>query len=134
MAMSPQPSVLVYNNLLSVLAKMEEYTVALSVFDEMRNSSLPVNEFTMNIIINCCCHLNRVDFGFVVLGSILKQAYKPDVTTFNTLLQGLFFAGKVAKAEALYNKVLSFKLCEPNDVTILTMVNGLCKSGQILIV
>ncbi|KAL8476548.1 hypothetical protein ACS0TY_029014 [Phlomoides rotata] len=131
-AMSPQPSVLVYNKLLSVLAKMEEYTVALSMFDEMRHSSFPVDEFTMNIIINCCCRLNRVDFGFAVMGSFLKKDYKPDVTTFSTLLQGLFLGGKVAEAEALFKKVLVFKLCQPNDIMILTVINGLCKSGQTL--
>ncbi|KAL8508415.1 hypothetical protein ACS0TY_018869 [Phlomoides rotata] len=132
-ATSPQPSVRVYNNLLSVVVKMEEYAVALSLFDKMRHSSLPVDEFTMNIIINCCCHLNRVDFGFAVLGSFLKQGYKPDVTTFNTLLKGLFLVGNIAKAEALFNKVFTFRLCEPQDVMILTVINGLCKAGQTLI-
>ncbi|KAL8513014.1 hypothetical protein ACS0TY_019262 [Phlomoides rotata] len=110
---------------------MEEYAVALSLFDEMRHSSLPVNEFTMNIIINCCCHLNRVDFWFAVLGSFLKQDYEPNVTTFNTLLKGLFLVGNVAKAEALFNKVLTFRLCEPNDVMILTVINGLRPNVQI---
>ncbi|KAL8474313.1 hypothetical protein ACS0TY_030954 [Phlomoides rotata] len=131
-AMCPQPSFLVYNKLLSLLAKMKKHTVALSMFDEMRQWSVPVNEYTMNIIIGCCCHLNRIDFGFSVLGYFLKRDCNPNATTFNTLLKGLFLVGNVKKAETFFQKVLTLKLCEPDDIMFLTVIDGLCKAGKSL--
>ncbi|KAL8482741.1 hypothetical protein ACS0TY_025692 [Phlomoides rotata] len=47
--MRPQPSIRVYTTLLSTIVKMQQYSVALSVFDEMRRKSAPVDEYTFNI-------------------------------------------------------------------------------------
>ncbi|KAH6815984.1 hypothetical protein C2S51_020804 [Perilla frutescens var. frutescens] len=102
-AMWPEPSIRVYNNLLSDIAKKEKYSVALNVFGEMRHLGIAVDAYTMNIVINCCSLLKRMDF-----------------------------AGEIAEAEALFKKILSFKLCDVNDVMILTVVNGLSKAGNSL--
>ncbi|KAL8482764.1 hypothetical protein ACS0TY_025708 [Phlomoides rotata] len=128
--MRPLPSILVYTNLLSVIVKMKHHSVALYVFDEMRRIGAPVNEYTFNIAVNCYCLVNRVDFGFGILGVMFKSGNKPDVTTFGTLLKGLFLDDKVAEAEKLFKKLLVLKICEPNDVMILTVINGLCKAGE----
>ncbi|KAL8497575.1 hypothetical protein ACS0TY_021057 [Phlomoides rotata] len=122
---------------------MEEYTVALSVLDELRQSSAPINDYTMNIIINCCCHLNRVDFGFAFLGSFLKQDYKPNVSIFSTLLQGLFSASYKPNVYS-YNAVmdgmvdealhllpeLSDKGILPDVVTYSSIIHGLCSFSR----
>ncbi|KAL0456606.1 UNVERIFIED_CONTAM: putative pentatricopeptide repeat-containing protein, mitochondrial [Sesamum latifolium] len=130
--MRPKPSVVQFTKLLSIIVKMKQYHVALNLFEEMRQSGAPVNEYTLNIVINCYCLLNRVDFGFVILGNFFKRGYEPDVTTFNTLIKGLFLDDKVMEAEKLFKKLLMLKLCEPNEVTILTVINGLCKAGHTL--
>ncbi|KAL0456558.1 UNVERIFIED_CONTAM: putative pentatricopeptide repeat-containing protein, mitochondrial [Sesamum latifolium] len=130
--MRPQPSVVNFNKLLSAIVKMKQYSIALNVFDEMRQLGIPVDLWTMNIAINCCCLLNRVDFGFSILGSFFKCGYEPDVTTFNTLIKGLFLDNKVVEAKKLFKKLLTLKLCEPDEVTILVVINGLCKAGHTL--
>ncbi|KAL0283155.1 UNVERIFIED_CONTAM: putative pentatricopeptide repeat-containing protein, mitochondrial [Sesamum angustifolium] len=61
-----------------------------------------------------------------------KRGYEPNVTTFNTLIKGLFLDDKVIEAEKLFKKLLTLKLCEPNEVTVLTVINGLCKAGHTL--
>ncbi|KAL0413942.1 UNVERIFIED_CONTAM: putative pentatricopeptide repeat-containing protein, mitochondrial [Sesamum radiatum] len=127
--MRPQPSVVQFTKLLNVIVKMK---LALNVFDEMRQSGAPVDEYTLTIVINCYCLLNRVDFGFAILGTFFKSGNKPNVTTFNTLIKGLFLDDKVMEAEKLFKKLLAQKLCEPNEVTILTVINGLCKAGHTL--
>ncbi|KAL7106344.1 hypothetical protein ACP275_07G106900 [Erythranthe tilingii] len=128
MRVRPQPSVFELNKQLQVIVKMKQYSVALKLFDEMRQWGAPVNVYTMNILINSCCHLRGVDFGFAIFGSFLKHGYEANVTTFNTLLKGLFLDGNVAEAEKLFKKILTLKLCEPDDVTILTAIDGLCKA------
>ncbi|KAK4394076.1 putative pentatricopeptide repeat-containing protein, mitochondrial [Sesamum angolense] len=130
--MRPQPSVVQFTKLFNVVVKMEQYSVAVNLFDEMRQLGAPVNEYTLTIVINCYCLLNRVDFGFSILGSFFKRGYQPNVTTFTTLIKGLFLDDKVMEAERLFKKLLTRKLCEPNEVTILTVINGLCKAGHTL--
>ncbi|KAL0377028.1 UNVERIFIED_CONTAM: putative pentatricopeptide repeat-containing protein, mitochondrial [Sesamum calycinum] len=129
---SPQPSVLGFNKLLAGTVRMKQYSVALNLFDEMRHLGIPVNQWTMNIAINCYCLLNHIDFGFAILGSFFKCGYEPDVTTFNTLMKGLFLADRVVEAEKLFKKLLTLRLCEPNEVMVLTVINGLCKAGHTL--
>ncbi|KAL0448163.1 UNVERIFIED_CONTAM: putative pentatricopeptide repeat-containing protein, mitochondrial [Sesamum latifolium] len=130
--MRPQPSVVQFTKLLSIVVKMKQYPVALYLFDEMCKWGAPINEYTMSIMINCYCLLNRVNFGFAILGSFFKRGYEPNVTTFNTLIKGLFLDDKVIEAQKLFKKLLTLKLCEPNEVTILTVINGLCKAGHTL--
>ncbi|KAL0400614.1 UNVERIFIED_CONTAM: Pentatricopeptide repeat-containing protein, mitochondrial [Sesamum latifolium] len=124
----PQPSVVQFNKLLTVVVKMKRYPVALSLFDKMRRLGAPVDVITMNIAINCYCLLSRVDFGFAILGIFFKRGCEPDVFTFNTLIRGIFLVGEVAEAENLFKKLLSDKLCEPNEVMFLTVLSGLSKA------
>ncbi|XP_047983330.1 putative pentatricopeptide repeat-containing protein At1g12700, mitochondrial [Salvia hispanica] len=126
----PQPSISVYNKLLTtVVVNMEHHSVALSMFDEMRQSGLPVNEYTFSIIMHCYCLLNRVDLGFSILGSFFKLGYEPDAAIFTTLIKGLFLDHKAIEAEKLFNKLLDDnKIFEPCQVTF--FVHGLCKAGH----
>ncbi|KAL0456347.1 UNVERIFIED_CONTAM: putative pentatricopeptide repeat-containing protein, mitochondrial [Sesamum latifolium] len=130
--MRPQPSVVQFTKLLNVVVKMKQYRVVLNLFDEMRQSDALVDEYTLTVAFNCYCLLNRVDFGFAILGSFFKLGYEPDVYSFNTLIKGLFLDDNVFEAEKLFKKLLTLKVCEPNEVTILTVINRLCKAGHTL--
>ncbi|KAL0349870.1 UNVERIFIED_CONTAM: putative pentatricopeptide repeat-containing protein, mitochondrial [Sesamum radiatum] len=130
--MQPQPYVFQFNKLLTVVVKMKHYSVALYLFDKMRQLGAPVNEITMSIAVNCYCLLNRVDFGFAILGTFFKRGWEPDATTFNTLIKGLFLVGEIAEAEKLFKKLLSEKLCEPDEIMYLIVLNGLSKAGHTL--
>ncbi|KAL0456577.1 UNVERIFIED_CONTAM: putative pentatricopeptide repeat-containing protein, mitochondrial [Sesamum latifolium] len=130
--MRPQPSVVQFTKLLNVVVKMKQYPVALYLFDEMCKWGTPINEYTLNIVINCYSLLNRVDFRFAILGSFFKRGYEPNVTTFNTLIKGLFLDDKIVEAEKLFKKLLTLKLCVLDEFTILTVINGLCRAGHTL--
>ncbi|KAL0377014.1 UNVERIFIED_CONTAM: putative pentatricopeptide repeat-containing protein, mitochondrial [Sesamum calycinum] len=130
--MRPKPTDVDFNRLLTAVVKVKQYSVALNLFDEMHQLGTPVSEYTLTIVINCYCLLNRVDFGFAILGSFFKRGYEPNVTTFTTLIKGLFLDDNVIEAEKLFKKLLALRLCEPNEVTILTVINGLCKAGHTL--
>ncbi|KAL0451632.1 UNVERIFIED_CONTAM: putative pentatricopeptide repeat-containing protein, mitochondrial [Sesamum latifolium] len=68
----------------------------------------------------------------VKMKHFFKRGYEPDATTFTTLIKGLFLDDKVMEAGILFKKLLTLKLCEPNEVTILTVINGLCKARHTL--
>ncbi|KAK4478131.1 hypothetical protein RD792_017410 [Penstemon davidsonii] len=70
--MSPQPSVVEFTKLLNVVVKMKQYSIALFLFDEMRQLGVPFDDYPMSTAINCYCHLNRVDIGFSILGLFFK--------------------------------------------------------------
>lgn len=67
--------------------KIKQYSAALYLLDQMIQRNVPVNIFTFNIAINCVCRLNRVDFGFAILGT--------------TLIDGLSKVGKISEAGKL---------------------------------
>nr|GFB44810.1 hypothetical protein [Tanacetum cinerariifolium] len=87
---------------------------------------VPVNDYTMNIVIKCCCQLYRSSDAFEVLGSCFKRDIVPDVTTFSTLLNGLVLEGRISQAQRLFAKVITNKLCEPDLVMYSTMIKGNC--------
>ncbi|KAL3850015.1 hypothetical protein ACJIZ3_011897 [Penstemon smallii] len=128
----PLPYVIHFNKSLTSVVKMKQYSIALLLFDEMRQLGVPAHDYTMNIAINCYCLLNRVDFGFSILCNFFKCGIQPNVTTFNTLIKGLFLEDRVFEAEKLFKKLLRERLCEPNEITFLIVVNGLCKAGHTL--
>ncbi|KAL0376950.1 UNVERIFIED_CONTAM: hypothetical protein Scaly_0812600 [Sesamum calycinum] len=131
MVRMPPPFCFSIQKAVSCCCQDEHYSVALSLFDEMRQLGVPV-EITMNNAINCYCLLNRVDFGFAVLGTFFKRGCEPNVTTFTFLIKGLFLVGEIAEAEKLFKKVLSEKLCEPDEIMYVIVLNGLSKAGHIL--
>ena len=83
-------------------------------------------------MINCYNHLNRVDFGFSVLATILKLGYQPKCITLTTLVKGLCPRGNIAGAVRLVEEMEN-KGYQPNAITCGTIVNGLCKIGQTVV-
>ncbi|GER49279.1 pentatricopeptide (PPR) repeat-containing protein [Striga asiatica] len=119
------PSVVAMTKLLNAVVRKKHYSDALLLFDEMRLRKVPVDEYTMNIAIRCFCLLSRPELGLAVLGSFFKLSLKPSLVTFNTLLRGLFSNGKALEAEELLSNSLTLKTFEPNEVTAVTVAEGL---------
>lgn len=107
--MRPLPPVDRFNRVLVAFVEMKEYFVSISLFKDMCVFAIPVDVGTNSIIINCFCHLNEVDYGFSLLGGIIKRGFFPDVITYNTLLRGLISQGKSVEAERLFKKLVIFK-------------------------
>ncbi|KAL8495354.1 hypothetical protein ACS0TY_019494 [Phlomoides rotata] len=131
-ALKPLPSAFDFTKFLGALVKMKQHSVALHLFVKMLERDAPVDLYTINTAIDCFCHVNRADFAFAVLGSLVKRGVRPSVVTFNTLIKGLFLQGKVAEAQKLFLKLLREKICELNEVTYLIVINDLCKAGHTL--
>ncbi|KAL8156222.1 hypothetical protein AgCh_001351 [Apium graveolens] len=113
-----------FSQLLAGLVRMKEYSVGVSMFRDMCILCVPVNIFTYTTAINCCCHLNRLDYAFSLLGGIIKRGFVPNVVTYNTLIKGLLSQDRPVEAEHLFRKVLIFNEVQPDVVTYSIIFKG----------
>ncbi|KAI8566512.1 hypothetical protein RHMOL_Rhmol02G0046400 [Rhododendron molle] len=126
----PLPSVVHFTQLLTAVAKMKEYSTVISLCKEIRELGIPINEYTLNILINCFCRLSRVDFGFAILGIFYKCGHTPDVTTFTTLINGYVLEGDTAMAIRLLRSTQKWNY-KPTVVMYNIIIGNLCKDGNI---
>ena len=70
--MRPLPSIVDFTQFLGAIARMKHYSVVITLIREMESIGISPNVYSLNVMINCFCHLNRVDFGFSVLARMLK--------------------------------------------------------------
>ncbi|KAJ9556961.1 LOW QUALITY PROTEIN: hypothetical protein OSB04_011575 [Centaurea solstitialis] len=110
----PLPSVVKFNQLLTAVAKMKHYSCSIHVFKQMAAIRAPIDVWTTNIVIKCCCHLCCTSEGFAIVAYGLKRGVVPDVCTFSTLLNGFILEDRVHEAEILFKKLIKDKHCKPN--------------------
>ncbi|CAI9099675.1 OLC1v1036533C1 [Oldenlandia corymbosa var. corymbosa] len=106
------------------------YSLAISLYHEMSASGFSVNGHMLYTLINCYCLVNKVDFGFSILGRFFKHGFVPNVCTFSTLLKGLFNEQKISQAQELFRKIIRGNLCVPNVTMCGGMIDGLFKVGN----
>jgi pentatricopeptide repeat protein len=130
--MRPLPSIVDFNQLLGVIARMKHYSEVITLIKQMESSGISPNVYTMNVLINCFCHLKRVDFGFSVLARILKLGYQPDRITLNTLVKGLCLQGNLAGAVRLVVEMdmMIQKGIEPDTATYNSLIDGYCLQNK----
>jgi pentatricopeptide repeat protein len=73
--MHPLPSIVDFNRLLTAIARMKHHSTMISLIKEMELLGIAPNVYILGVLINCFCHLNRVDFGFSILAKILKLGF-----------------------------------------------------------
>ncbi|KAL3812558.1 hypothetical protein ACJIZ3_013826 [Penstemon smallii] len=127
---NPLPCVQEFNKLLSHIVKLKEYSFVISRFKDMCFLGIPVDEYTLNIVINAYCNCNKLDYGFSKLGCFFKRGLEPNGATFSTLLKALFKQNRVLEAQELFTKIETESLCELNVVVYGVTIDGLCKAGN----
>lgn len=128
--MRPLPSTSYFTQLLAAIVRLKHYTTVISLLKEMEALLIvELNVHILSVLINCYCHLNRVNFGFSIMGRILKLGYEPDCTTLTTLIRGLIGENRTGEAVKLFNGMVA-KGLQPNMITCGTIINGLCKTGN----
>ncbi|GMQ10938.1 hypothetical protein CsSME_00053743 [Camellia sinensis var. sinensis] len=130
--MRPLPSIVQFNQLLTSIARTKHYSTVISLFRKMNlleTGFIKPDKFTLTIVINCFCNLNRVDLGFSVFRNLLKLGHEPDTTTFTTLIKGFCLNGNMASAVKFFDEIVENGF-QPNFITYGTIINGLCKIGN----
>ena len=121
----PLPTVVDFSRLFSGIARTKQYDLVLSLCKQMEFQGIVYDLYTLNIMINCLCRLQKLGFAFSVMGKMFKLGYKPDRVTFSTLINGLCLKGLVSQAVELVDRMVEMKVL-PNLIILNTLVNGLC--------
>ncbi|KAL6272062.1 hypothetical protein ACE6H2_022754 [Prunus campanulata] len=147
----PLPLIVDFNSLLGQVAKLKHYSAAISLCKQMDLLPIVPNVCTLNIMINCCCHLGQMGGSLSVLAKLFKFGFEPDVATYNTLIKGFVIEDRISEAAALFCKLLEdapsypftklgqpnvrtdlfTNLGQPNVRTYTVMISGLCSKGRI---
>lgn len=85
----PLLTVINFNQLLVALVKMQEHSVAVSLFRDMCLKTIPLDIFTFSTAINYFCHLNCLHYAFSLLVGIIKRGFETNVVTYTTIIRGL---------------------------------------------
>ena len=85
---NPLPSTRDFTRLLSDLVKMKQYQTVISLSRRMELFGISHNIYSISVLINSFCRLNRVVFGYSLVGKIIKLGFEPDIITLTTLLTG----------------------------------------------
>ena len=88
------PSVVEFNKILGSIVRMKQYPTVVSLVAHLEFRIITPSLVTLNILINCFCHLSQMGSAFSVLGKIVKRGYQLDAIT-----------GEVKKALEFHNKV-----------------------------
>ncbi|KAK9940767.1 hypothetical protein M0R45_017409 [Rubus argutus] len=126
----PLPSVVRFTQILGQLAKLKHYSAVITLRKQMGLIGIGHDVCTLNIIINCYCHLNQIRFSISVLAHFFNLGLQPTVPTFNTLINSYILENRVAEAARLFGQMMEGGHCKPNEVTFNTLIKGFCMMGN----
>ncbi|KAK9016819.1 hypothetical protein V6N11_079312 [Hibiscus sabdariffa] len=68
----PKPSIVEFNKLLGAIVRMKHYAIVVSMYSRLEIVGISHYAYSLSILTNCFCQLGQIDFGFSVLGKMLK--------------------------------------------------------------
>ncbi|KRH48603.1 hypothetical protein GLYMA_07G100300v4 [Glycine max] len=117
LCMRHTPPIIQFGKILGSIMKMKHYPTVVFLSKQMELKAIVPNLVTLNILINCFCHLGQINLTFSVLSKILKLGYQPNTITLTTFACNIFSEMPVKGISA-------------NVVTYNTLIHGFCKEGK----
>ncbi|TXG75154.1 hypothetical protein ES288_D12G284800v1 [Gossypium darwinii] len=68
----PKPSIVEFTKLFAAIVRMKHYAIVVSMCSQMELLGVSHDVYSVSIPINYFCQLGRIDFGFSILGKMLK--------------------------------------------------------------
>ncbi|CAM8999460.1 unnamed protein product [Rhodiola kirilowii] len=116
------------NKLLAIVIQNRRYYDATQMYRKPEVFQSNINTF--NMLVNCYSKVSCIEYGFGMLGLILKRGLSPDVIFFNTLVKGLCLEKRVEEAGWLLCRMEEIG-CSPDEVMWRTFYGGLCSLGDL---
>ena len=129
---NPLPSLVHFIRLISSIVKMKHFDIAMSLLGRVELLGIPHNEYSLAVLINCCCQLNHVSLGLSVLGKLLKLGYSPNCVIFNTLINGFINVDELDQSLTLLDRFLEQGF-HPDLVTYGALTRACAEEGKMLL-
>uniref|UniRef100_A0A7N2R348 Uncharacterized protein n=1 Tax=Quercus lobata TaxID=97700 RepID=A0A7N2R348_QUELO len=129
--MHPLPSIVDFNHMFGSIARMKHYSVVITLIQRMESFGISPDVYTLNVLVNCYCHLNLVNFGNIsgvvrLVEEMENKGYQPNAITCGTIINSMCKNGQTGVAIKLLKK-LEKGNSELNVVLYSMVINSLCK-------
>ncbi|XP_049936590.1 pentatricopeptide repeat-containing protein At2g36240 isoform X1 [Nymphaea colorata] len=130
-AIDGRPSVVVYNMLLSCMAKCRRHESAIEFYASMLRDKVKPDIFTFNILVSSYCRNSQFDSAIKLFKEMRTKGCVPNVVTFNTLIQGLFRDRKMKEGIGIAYEMVELG-CGFTVVSLEILLGGLCREGMVM--
>ncbi|KAH7281438.1 hypothetical protein KP509_36G047600 [Ceratopteris richardii] len=114
------PALIHYNALIEGLCQSCHLNKALSILSSLKEKGLKPNAYTFNPILASLCEARRFAEAFGLFQD-MRDACRPNQSTFNMLLEGLFLNADIGKALELYDWMEEHDLTDSRSYFLLGM-------------
>ncbi|CAN6451550.1 unnamed protein product [Victoria cruziana] len=126
-----RPSVVVYNMLLSCIAKCRSHESAIKFYASMLEDKVKPNIFTFNILVSSYCRNSQFDSAIGLFKEMRTKGCVPDVVTFNTLMHGLFQERKMKEGIGIAYEMVELGYGF-TVVSLEILLGALCREGMVM--
>eukprot|EP00934_Nitzschia_sp_Nitz4_P002359 Nitzschia sp. Nitz4//scaffold131_size63436//2315//4753//NITZ4_006259-RA/size63436-processed-gene-0.92-mRNA-1//1//CDS//3329535220//2359//frame0 len=122
---APSEEALKLSDALKERSRLKDLDGALQLYNDPSNDSIRDNHH-LCIVIDCCARCGRIQQGEELLQSLANSGTAITVETQTALLKGYAHAGKMQKADALFQSMVKSqrKVDRPNTRTLNTLLRG----------
>ncbi|KAI5055020.1 hypothetical protein GOP47_0030165 [Adiantum capillus-veneris] len=118
-----KPSLVHFNQLLSVCASANNLDGAFEVFELVKREGLKADCVLYTTLISACAKAGKVESMFQVFHEMTSNGVEPNVHTYGALIDGCARAGQVGKAFGVYG-ILRSKKQKPDQVIFNSLITA----------
>ncbi|XP_076927788.1 uncharacterized protein LOC143591482 [Bidens hawaiensis] len=125
------PNDLTYSILINCHCKRNDPIEANKVLQHFINNGFgSPNVKTFTQVINCFCKKGKLTHALKVFDEMRQRECSPNINTYNCLLKGLCYVGRVEEANELLLKILKDGELKPDVYSFTAVMDGFCKVGR----
>ncbi|CAI0423791.1 unnamed protein product [Linum tenue] len=126
-----EPDSSTFSAMIECHCKRNDVEEAERVLNQMLDSGCAPPEVTVfTTLIHCFCQRGKLQKAFRALEMMERVGRKPSVQTYNCLLKGLCYVGRVEEAFELLQDIKKMSTVLPDMYTYTVMMDGFCRVGR----
>jgi len=119
-----KPDEVTYNSLLDGCAKQNRLEVALDLVNDMKESAVPVSNYTLSILVKLLGRCKRLDQAFETVDKLsCEYGFHVNLQVYTCLVQACFHNKQPSRALALHERMLNDK-CALDEKAYTSIVRG----------
>ncbi|XP_078446974.1 pentatricopeptide repeat-containing protein At2g38420, mitochondrial-like [Wolffia australiana] len=120
----------IYSMILSSVYKIEDFSMVISFFEQMKSAGVSLRAVDYNCVINALVKEGRADDAYGILSEMSSKVLRPSVGNYTVVLGGFMSSEDFQMAEEVFDEML-VKGLYPDSCTYSAYIEGLCKQGKV---